>query len=179
MEGFWHYWLDLNALGPAAGDYLLWFNATDGGDNGTGTGAMYNNTVNFTLKVSQINRAPVQRAGGNGGVFSYSVAEDSDTLEFNVNDTVFTDDDIAFGPFPNTVDDALGFTFLDGAAWKDDGAAAVDFGNFTGVFNSSDSDSFMVTPNANMYTLPAGEDITFNCTDSAGDIWRICGCLII
>ena len=56
MEGFYHYWLDLDTLGPAAGDYLIWFNATDG--NGTGTGDLWNNTVNFTLKVSQANRAP-------------------------------------------------------------------------------------------------------------------------
>jgi hypothetical protein len=179
-EGIWHYWLDLNQIGPAAGNYLLWFNAKDNGLNGTGPfpGPFFKfNLTNLTLKISQWNRVPRQRPYGNGGIFYYSNPEDSARLEYNLNDTVFFDDDVAFGPFPNTAPDSLSFKYLDpdGTTWRNVGIA--DFGNFTMQLNSSDAESIWVTPMANMYTLPVGEDVSFNCSD--GDAWVIVDVTII
>ncbi len=120
QEGVWTYDLpfDSTMFNYEPGNYTVYFNVTDSGDNGTGLSPRWTED-SYEIKLGQHNRAPQLRGGAQT---SYIAAEDewSDwPLMIDLND-IFIDADVEGGTYNNTTPDSLTMEFQDATGtWFD------------------------------------------------------------
>ncbi len=173
LEGFYHHNLTIPEELPPR-HYIVNINVTDNGFNDGDF--KLSNMTKIIISVSQSNRAPRIRNINQGGINSYIFKEDeyntSNPLSINLNDTVFYDEDILFGPYNNTPLDFLIFSFYHptiGWIRFGDGSNAVDFSNFTIQFRNELE--LLLIPKENAFTAPTGVILLVNATDSHGE-WQ-------